>query len=182
MDEMIIIDKEYLSRPLVEDVEYLVTSERIKVSCPHTVYLQYTRLNSYAQKDILTCYSEVIKLSRELGVKIHYTNKYKTWIVNNWGLYTDEYKRYDALFCEVQGMIPKLKKRGLHKGTSDDLYLKNIYKKTGILDTFYYRNSTISGVNSIYRELQNLRAELINEKEMKKSGKNLYGTLTDLYL
>ena len=37
MDEMIIIDKEYLSRPLVEDVEYLVTSERIKVSCPHTV-------------------------------------------------------------------------------------------------------------------------------------------------
>lgn len=183
MNENIVSDKEYLSRPLIENMEYYITPERIKVSCPHTVFIQFVHVSSYTQKEILAYYSDVIKLCRELGVKVHYTNKYKATVLKNWEDYTEAYKKYCVLYDDILNMTVELKKRGLHKGTSDDMFLKKIYKKTAILDTFYYGSNVLSQINSICREFKKIREELLEEKRVKQSGeRSMHGVLTDLYL
>lgn len=171
------LDKEYLERPLIEDVKYEYSMDRIRVACSHTGFIGYMHLEFVLQKDILDLYSRIIKKVRNLGIKVKYTNKYKKFIVDNWKNYCLEYDEYNKLYKEILEMLPELKRRGIHKGCSDDMYLNQIYKKGAVLDKYYYRNSLISQVNSIYRELQKIERDLETVSKRDIDSGNLIYTI-----
>ena len=120
------LDEEYLSRPEL-NVNFEYNQFNIYIASEHTCYLRFEKMVKLNQKDLLDSYSKIIKLCREMGIKIKYGNKYKKFITENWKNYISTYDEYNAQFKHLVSMLPKLQDRGIHRGTSDDMYLKEIY-------------------------------------------------------
>ncbi len=167
-------DKEYLARPEL-DVKFEYNKVYINVCSEHTCYLRFEKMIKVNQKEVLDSYSNVIKLCREMGIKISYKYKYKRFVIDNWQLYLEEYRKYSAIFDNLLNMIPKLQDRGIHQGTSDDTYLNEVIQYSYKLNDFYFRNSILYQMRSIYYELGRLENDLRYEKTLKNPAAHITG-------
>jgi hypothetical protein len=167
-------DKEYLARPEL-DVKFKYNKVYIDVSSEHTCYLRFEKMIKLNQKDILDSYSAVIKQCREMGIKISYKNKYKQFVLDNWQAYLDAYKKYSDIFDNLLSMIPKLEDRGIHQGTSDDVYLNEVINYSYKLNDFYFRNSILYQMRGIYYELGTLENNLRYERTLKDPMSHITG-------
>lgn len=174
-------DKEYLARPEL-DVKFEYNKAYINICSEHTCYLRFEKMIKVNQKEILDSYSNVVKLCREMGIKISYTNKYKKFVLDRWQEYIDEYRKYSDIFDNLLGMLPKLQDRGIHQGTSDDIYLNEVTQYSYKLNDFYFRNSILYQMRHIYHELGTLENNLRYEKTLKNPMAHITGKTERIYL
>lgn len=175
------LDNEYLSRPEL-DVKFEYNKTWIYIASEHTCYLRFEKMAKLNQKELLDSYSAIVKLCREMGVKIKYGYKYKKFIVENWQEYLTQYANYEKHFNKLLYMLPELQSRGLHQGTSDDMCLKEILDYSEKLNTFYYRNSITYQMRNIYHELGTIENNLIFEKNCKNPEAHFCGKTISITL
>lgn len=174
-------DKEYLARPEL-DVKFEYNKTYINIHSEHTCYLRFEKMIKVNQKEILDSYSNIIKLCREMGIKISYKNKYKKFVLERWQEYLEEYRRYSELFDNLLLMIPKLEDRGIHQGNSDDKYLHEVIQYSYKLNDFYFRNSILYQMRHIFYELGTLENNLKYEKTLKNPGAHITGKTISINL
>lgn len=167
------LDKEYLSRPLL-NVKYEITPEVIRVNSESTGFINHIKAERLKQSDILDIYSAIIAKCREKKVKIHYNQKIKKSVIDNWDLYMETYREYDADYNRLLKMATQIQKRGIHSGCSDDQYLTQAEQLSSKLGSYFWGGQVIGYMRSTYTKLQTLDREL----EMS----NDYNKIIDIYL
>lgn len=172
-------DKEYLQRPLLEGLKFEITEDSIRIQTPCTSFFNNSRPQKFIQEDILEVYKNVLRLSKELNVKISYKNSYKKNLIALWPMYLEELKEYDVIFKELVEKVKVLEQRGIHSGCSDDAYLNECHKAGHKLNPYFYRTSTISKVREIYSDLLKLEEGL---KRQKKDVNGMFGRYTKIIL
>lgn len=175
------LDKEYLARPEL-NVKFEYNKSWIYIASEHTCYLRFEKMAKLNQKELLESYSAIIKMCREMGIKIKYGFKYKKFITENWQEYLTQYANYENHFNRLLSMLPELQERGLHQGTSDDMYLKEILEYSEKVNTFYYRNSITYQMRHIYHELGTIENDLIFEKNCKNPEAHICGKTISITL
>ena len=175
------LDKEYLARPEL-DVKFEYNKSWIYIASEHTCYLRYEKMAKLNQKELLDSYSNVIKLCREMGIKIKYGFKYKKFITENWQEYLTQYVNYENHFNKLLPMLLVLQGRGLHKGTSDDIYLKSVLEQSEKINSFYFRNSILYQMRHIYHELGTIENDLIFERNCKHPEAHICGKTISITL
>lgn len=155
------LDKEYLSRPVIETT-YRITDNEVYVVSEKgcTSYANIHKLERILKEDVLNLYSEVIKMAKAKGVKISYKNHYKRKINENWERYRDELIYYNDVFDKTRDKFKEVEKRGLHSGTTDDIVLREALDLRNEYIKCYWRTSTLSLIHGIYNDLQKHHREL----------------------
>lgn len=174
-------DKEYLARPEL-DVKFEYNKGYINIASEHTCYIRHSKMTKVNQKEILEIYSNIIKLCREMGIKIKYSFKYKKFVLDNWKKYVDTYNEYEKKFNYLLTLLPKLEDRGIHQGSSDDAYLNQVMKNAFELDPYFYRDNILFQMNQVYHELGRIENELIYEKNRPDRENSLFGKTISLGL
>ncbi len=147
--------KEYLQRPLIEDVVYVITDNNIRVSSPGTLYINLEK------RDRIQL-SEVERLFRELREVAKTTPKLKLKGVTKFlptirELYTEYCKSVELIeknFLEISELFRQIQTDGLHRGYVDDELLNRAYSKKSEIERQYYSNSTYSRFVSCYTNLK----------------------------
>ena len=109
-----------------------------------------------ANKETLVCAGNlVMSEAKKNGVKISYTNKYKSYLLDIWPRYVKDVEDYKKFYNELKKKAEIVKKRGIHYGCSDDIALKDMTEFSYNLNSYQYRVSSISQVTEIYNTIIN---------------------------
>lgn len=169
------LDEEYLSKDKI-NVKFDITDDHVIVNSENTSFLYHIKSEKVKQEDILDLYSQIVKKCREQGVKIHYNNRYKKSIIDNWGFYTDTYKEYLKDFKNLISIAKKVEKRGIHYGCSDDYVLNEGHRMIEKLNSYFWGGQIIYYVKHVKNELEKLNHQLDFYSKSDKS------KITDIYL
>lgn len=161
-------DKEYLSKDLLPGLKFVINKNVVYITSETTSFITYTRPIRLLQQDLLEVYSSVVKTAKLKGCGISYQNKYKKFITENWQVYLEQSNELDKIFDELIEKAKKIQKRGIHLGCSDDLVLKETTEFSWKLNPYFYRNSAISIMNSIYNELKRIDNQLKGMEDIPK--------------
>lgn len=134
-------DHEYLKRPLIDNIQWELSEDKIRVYCEHTLFIECSRPAVLNRTQLLNSYNEALHLARQTGVKVRYSRHCKRFITENWKEYKVKAERYLKLFDEILEDTLILKSRGIHKGCRDDIYLNRLSDKVNILNARNYRHS-----------------------------------------
>ena len=148
-------DREYLSKPVLPNMKYEITDNRIYIANENTVFIQANNIEKFRQEDILDKYKELLAVCKKNGVKISYTNKYKSYLLDIWPRYVKDVEDYKKFYNELKKKAEIVKKRGIHYGCSDDIALKDMTEFSYNLNSYQYRVSSISQVTEIYNTIIN---------------------------
>lgn len=148
-------DREYLAKPVLPNMQYEITDKRIYIANDNTVFINVCNIEKFRQEDILEKYKELLAVCKQYGVKISYTNKYKSYLLDIWPRYTKDIEDYKKFYAELKKKAEKVKKRGIHFGCSDDIALKDMTEFSYNLNSYRYRVSSISQVTEIYNTIIN---------------------------
>lgn len=171
-------DKEYLKRPLVKDIKYEIDKNRIYIVSESTGFFNCIRMKALKQEEVLSKYSELIKKCRSKGIKIKYSFGFKKFVLNNWMAYTRDMQKYNKIFDSLYKKTKELSIRGVHIGFSDDEYLKECTMLSWELLPFTYRDSIISKINDIYKEI----LKHLDYLEREQNGDKSRGQTICIYL
>lgn len=159
---MQIDDKEYLSRPLLENVNFDITQDWVIVHSDHTSYSNIQRAKPLNKDYMLDLYKRVVSEAKSQGVTVSRKNGYKKFIEDNWSDYKEEYRKYNLIFDKVIEDFREVQKRGLHSGTTDDIVLSKALKTRNDYMTLYYRTTLSSKMHDIKNQLESQLNGLIN--------------------
>ena len=143
-------DREYLSKPILPNMQYDITDKRVYIANENTIFVNISNIEKFKQEDILEKYKELLAVCKKYGVKISYTNKYKARLLDIWSRYSKDVEDYKKFYNELKKKAEQVKKRGIHYGCSDDMVLKDMTDFSYNLTSYQYRISSISQVTEIY--------------------------------
>ena len=153
-------DAEYLARPLIEGVVFIIEDDYVKIKCPHTLFTENRRIDSLSKEEILSLYKSVIQKAKGKGVKVAYTQHIRKMINERWLEYAEKCERAGKLFDLIIEQSKVVQSRGIHSGTTDDAELDKLSKLRNEYSEFFWRNSITSKFTSIYHELKELERKL----------------------
>ncbi len=150
------MDKEYLSRPLVEGVIYKISNDEINIFCSHTVWVQAKREHYITKEDALQVYSRVYNTAKAMGITIGRSRHYKKFITTKWQEYRAQFDYYNKIFNMLIGVCKEVQQRGIHRAYSDDCVLAKAFNLHNTYREMYYRTSICSQVNEMVARLNQL--------------------------
>ena len=95
-------DREYLAKPVLPNMKYEITDSRIYIANENTVFIQANNIEKFRQEDILDRYKELLAVCKKYGVKISYTNKYKSYLLDIWPRYVKDVEDYKKFYNELK--------------------------------------------------------------------------------
>jgi len=161
-------DIEYLSRPLIEGLVYIIENEHVKISSPHTIFAENRTIIPFMKDEILSMYKSVVQKAKSKGVKISYKQHMRKTIIERWSEYEISCDNAKILFKRIIEQVKIVQERGIHRGTRDDSELDKLHKLCNEYNKFYWRSSIISHISSIYYSLKNI------ERDLSASNSSLY--------
>lgn len=151
---------EYLNRPLVEDVSYEISEDRISIRCPHTIFYDNILPKRCDKDAMLDQYRRVLQIAKAQNVKISYSRHIRRTIQERWHDYVTGRERQEQLFQELREIVSKIQQRGIHRGYSDDEEIKKANKVAAELNTFNYLDNVVHKITRLAYELQTLERQL----------------------
>ena len=156
------IDEEYLSRPLLEGVEYCITEDRIKIASSHTEYINLKRFIPLDIESLLEQYGEVLKMAKKRKAKISYKRHLRKKILENRDEYRNDYLEAQRLFGLMTAVAKEIQKRGLHFGTTDDAVLRKLWDYKAPYLALFCGNRSISAIRDIKSALDEYSKSLLD--------------------
>lgn len=153
------LDRRYLRNELL-NVCYEITKDYVSIEDSSTQFILCSRCSKYVQSEILKCYSEIIQLCKQLGVKIKYTQHYKKALQSLWSSYETDFAKAMTVFDKIVEQAYVVQKRGLHYGCSDDLALKKLCNYKEEYYRFFNCNMTCGRVSDICSSIKKLHNSL----------------------
>ncbi len=149
------IDKEYLARPLLEGVKYVIDDNLVRVASEHTSFANNERISlRFTKESLIELYDSVCKRAKAAKVTVSKKRKYRESIESDWERCEQELKNHNKLFDQLVEAFKIVKERGLHQGTSDDEALAKAIAIRNELETIYYRTSAYMKMYDIYTSLK----------------------------
>lgn len=142
-------DEEYLSRPLLEGVEYCITEDLIKITSDHTEYINLKRFIPLDIESLLERYDEVRQMAKKRKAKISYKRHLRKKILENRDEYRKDCLEAQRLFESMTAVAKEIQKRGLHFGTTDDTVLKKLCDYKALYLVLFGGNRSISAIRDI---------------------------------
>ena len=159
-------DQEYLSRPALEDVQFLISERELCIRSEHTVYAQALAPEQVLdQRELLAQYRYVLKTAKERNIRISYTNHYHKRIRERWPSYKAAAGERDAVYQKMLEQAAMLQQRGIHLGCRDDVVLQGMYCLQERYREFYHSQNPCGEMTGIAGELKRLEKELRDHPE-----------------
>lgn len=153
-------DRSYLSKPLIPDTEFIIEDNKVKISCPSTLYAHVVLRPPIIKKEVLALYKRVLALAKEKKVSISYREHIHKTIRERWEEYVVASASMKALFAQIITQSRVVKERGLHYGTRDDVELEKLQRLCHQYENFYHGGSVVSLISSIQSLLEILMEDL----------------------
>lgn len=150
-----VLDQQYLQRPTIE-ATYIITPDRICIYNGHTCFVNVERNKKHIKSEVFNKYSNLIQMAREKQFKVSYTWHTKRELERLWSNYEKECEKVDEIYIQMVKNYTILKSRGLHSGTSDDMYLKECSELMYKYETYFYRSTAIGKVKDLVSHINGL--------------------------
>lgn len=147
-------DQEYLSRPLIEDVTYIITADCLRISSPCTLYAGARPYIPLKKDALLELYTKVLCIAKQRGAKVSYRSHLRKNIIGNWDEYEKDCHEVQRLYAEMLGKAKEIAIRGLHYGTVDDEFLKGLQSLEAKYHALFHGNRSISIISEIQSRLE----------------------------
>lgn len=156
-------DTEYLQRPLIENMVYIIEDDYVQIDCPHTGFAGGRRISHVDVDELLSLYRRVLHAAKEGNVKISYANHTKRKIVDHRAEYECRYEESQKLFDDFVAQAKIVRQRGIHLGCSDDTELDKLTALRNRHMEYGWRNSVISVISAIKSELEKFETDLSDQ-------------------
>lgn len=147
-------DQEYLSRPLIEGMTYIITADDLRISSPCTLFAEAKPYIPLKKDAILQLYAEVLHTAKRCGVKVGYRLHLKRCVMENWDEYEKGCHEAQHLYVEMLGKAGEAASRGLHYGTTDDTVLKALQAIEAKYHALFWRNRSIAKISDVKSHLE----------------------------
>ena len=136
---------EYLSRPLVDDVEYTISNDRVRIDCPHSNYINITRHEKISLDSILSMINEIDTIRKaDKRIKIKGISTIRKRVKDAYKLYLVDWSVYNESFNKCTELAKQVEREGLHLGISDDTVLRELTESSFIIDRLGYGGTNYS--------------------------------------
>lgn len=147
---------EYLQRPLIENMVYEISENKIQITCPHTSFLCVIKAEKIPLSEVEQLFRTLKKEVKASGkMKIKGVSKFLPVIRSLYQSYSAAIEQINQYYSEIAEIVHKIESDGLHYGCSDDELYKEAFEKQAEIEKFYYRNSEYSQYINYYLKLQN---------------------------
>ena len=150
----------YLLNDRIEIETYINNEEQIRISTGSTGFANHEKFKYYTKEELLSLHEEVRQLAvNDSRATIHRPYKKKKFIEENYEQYDDAYRSYLKDFRRLGQLWEwKLSNDGIHQGYGDD----DVYKEVILpiefrLQGLRYNNSVIRKMNTVVRELDQIK-------------------------
>jgi hypothetical protein len=147
-------EDKYLERPLIEGVIYTIEDDYVRISCPHTLFIETRRVMPIDIDTVKNLYKDVLLLARQYSVKISYANHFKKQIDQGWAEYERSCEEVGALFSEIITQAKVVQERGIHIGSIDDTELDKLTAMQNKHNEVFWRSSIVSRFSQIKRSME----------------------------
>jgi hypothetical protein len=147
-------DAEYLQRPLLQDVEYIITPDDVRIDCPHTKYVQVRKFQSVDKKEVMGLYLRVRELAKRHSAGISYRNHYRKGIQDYGDACLACCNIAQHVFDQVITEAENVRARGLHFGTRDDEALEQLQSTCAEYEKIFWQDSAYSKLSAIKHSLE----------------------------
>lgn len=154
------LDREYLSRPLVEDVTFEIGPTRISIHSPHTIYIGVTLPKRYQRDRLLETYRRVLRAAKSKGIQVRYGRHFSRTIKDRWAEYEAACEEMESLFRRLIEQAKRVQTRGIHYGSVDDMELSRLQKLYSEFNPYTYGTNVTSIMASISYGLDELNRAL----------------------
>lgn len=154
------LDREYLSRPLVEDVTFEIGPTRISIHSPHTIYIGVTLPMRYQRDRLLETYRRVLRAAKAKGIRVRYGRHFSRTIKDRWAEYEAACEEMESLFRRLIEQAKRVQTRGIHYGSVDDMELSRLQKLNAEFQPCTYGTNAASIMASISYSLEELDRDL----------------------
>lgn len=148
--------KEYLQRPLIEDVVYEITDNKVQVQNPCTLFIRVEKQEKIPLAEVEQLFRELKKVAKDTGkIKLKGVTKFLPAIRSLYPSYIEAVEKINKNFSEISEITHRLKSDGLHLGCSDDELLKTATALQNEITRLHYRNTDFSHFIEYYKDLRN---------------------------
>lgn len=154
------LEQDYLNRPLIENIEYIITNNKVKIQGTDTSWINITRSEWIDKNSLLDTYRNIYRTAKEKGIKVSYKNRFKKFILENWQQYGDEFDYCNKIFDSIIPVAEQVQSRGIHYGYSDDEVLDILGNLKNELGEMFYRSTITSKIREIAFRLDELYSSI----------------------
>jgi hypothetical protein len=163
------IDNEYLSRPLVNGVKYVINDNEISISSDNTIFTDIVNigLDMSILKRSISNMRETKKLVKLSNGKITLKNTTKIikFMKEHFSEFIAQVAVYHTLFEQAKEIAKGVQERGIHVGCVDDVELNRLNEVTSIMERMNYIGTPMSKFMAAF---WTIKLNLENVKEEKK--------------
>lgn len=163
--------EEYLKRPLIEDVVYEISENRIRIASPHTIFIEITKSEIIP----LTEVEHMLRIVKK-AVKEKKKNITLKGVAKSLSSTRELYKEYSQAnetisknFIEAVQLVQQIKVDGIHNGCLDDEVMIKLLEKQYKITQQYHQGTAFSQFTSYYYKLKEIRQNIqkIKDEECK---------------
>lgn len=160
-------DMQYLSKPLVDEVCYVINGECVRIYSPHAILVEVWQKYSVSQEDLLDTYRQLLRLSKELHVTIYDTsiNHTDQILKTKWNEYETAIIRRGILFSSMVTQARIVETRGIHHGYANDKELSTLLELQRQARSYDSADSVITCINTLQQKLVNMCSRLLLESD-----------------
>lgn len=167
-----LLDIYYLNREEIKDIKYNITNQKIEVGSATALYINIKPYKEINKKELLKKRLEIIRAAKSQGISISYKNKTKNTIIENWNDYKKDIQISQEIYQELKERWTHIRdNRGLHMGTSDDVYLDKTTQLQWDYEKLNNRGKSINKMQNIARDIENLYDEIVINRYNKNYAK-----------
>ena len=156
--ENIDFDNEYLNREIIP-CHYYIDDNRVLIENEHTLYINATR-KYVSLSETLDLYKEVLKIAKQKGIKVSYSNHYKKQLTDLTDSYNELIESSHRIFDELVDVADIIENRKIHAGSCDDIRLNELSKIKHEYEKLFYHSATLGKILDIQYRLQDVHTDI----------------------
>lgn len=153
--------EEYLKRPLVEDVVYEISENRIRIASPHTIFIEIIKPRIISLTEVEQMFRTVKKAIKEKkNVTLKGATKFLPAVRELYTEYLQAIETISKNFAEAFQLSQQIKIDGIHIGCLDDEVMLKLLAKQNEIAKQYYRGTAFSRFAGYYHKLKEVHQDI----------------------
>ena len=168
-------DQEYLAEPLVEELRFQISDEKIDIRCSGFIFVQARGpAAALEQKALLEQYQRVLQEGKARKVQISFSNHFRRRLLERWDEYLTAVEDRLRTYRKMMELAWLLERRGIHLGYCNDHVLQDLYDQHSSYSAFYHAGSPCQEMEWIARELMGLEQAFAECPDMRGRKHKIY--------
>lgn len=153
--------EEYLKRPLVEDVVYEISENKIRISSPHTIFIEIIKPDIISLTEMEQMFRKLKKAVKEKkNVTVKGVTKFLPTVRDLYTEYLQAIETISKNFTEAFQLSQQIKIDGIHIGCLDDEVMLKLLEKQDEIAKQYHRGTAFSRFVGYYHKLKEAHQDI----------------------